>query len=102
MVRLACRQAAQGAAKVAISVEDSGPGVDQEEIARIFDPFVTTKASGIGLGLAICRMIVEQHGGHLLASSERDQGARFEVVLRFCQPEQGQLYCPRGQWPQGQ
>ncbi|TGS09647.1 GHKL domain-containing protein [Mesorhizobium sp. M2E.F.Ca.ET.209.01.1.1] len=72
---------AHGAAKVAISVEDSGPGIDQEEIARIFDPFVTTKASGIGLGLAVCKKIVEQHGGHLLASSERGRGARFEVVL---------------------
>ena len=48
-----------------IIVEDSGPGIDAEERDRIFKPFVTTKSSGMGLGLSLCRTIVEDHCGHL-------------------------------------
>ena len=48
---------------------------------RIFDPFVTTKKNGMGMGLTICRMIVERHGGRLAASSDTGSGARFDVAL---------------------
>lgn len=67
--------------EVAIEVTDNGPGIDPGRLSSIFDAFVTTKADGMGLGLAICRMIVERHGGRLLASSPPERGAQFEVVL---------------------
>ena len=66
---------------IAVAVKDSGPGIDPEKLSRIFAPFVTTKSHGMGLGLAICRMIVEQHGGQLTASSDGKNGARFQFIL---------------------
>src|SRR5215469_4607415 len=66
---------------IIIAVEDSGPGIDPKRIDSVFDAFVTTKSHGIGLGLAICRMIVERHGGQLTASSDGENGARFQFVL---------------------
>ncbi|WP_177243575.1 ATP-binding protein [Bradyrhizobium sp. Gha] len=66
---------------VLISIEDSGPGIDQENLARIFHPFFTTKPQGMGMGLAICRSIVESHHGNLSASPGHPHGAVFRVVL---------------------
>jgi signal transduction histidine kinase len=66
---------------VIVSVEDSGPGIDAKISAAIFDAFFTTKSHGMGLGLAICRMIVEHHGGQLTASSDVRSGAVFQFVL---------------------
>jgi len=66
---------------ICIKVTDTGPGIDPEKLDTIFDAFVTTKSQGMGLGLAICRMIVERHGGRLLASSGEGGGAQFEIIL---------------------
>jgi signal transduction histidine kinase len=66
---------------IAVTVEDSGPGIAPEKIDGIFDAFVTTKAHGMGLGLAICRVIAERHGGQLSASSDGRSGALFQLVL---------------------
>ena len=67
---------------VVLAVEDSGPGIDPTKLDSIFDAFVTTKPNGMGLGLAICRMIVEDHGGQLSASSATHlSGSVFRVVL---------------------
>jgi len=60
-----------------ISIADSGPGIDAEMLDRIFDPMFTTKAAGMGLGLSICRSIVEGHGGKLWASSNPAGGSIF-------------------------
>lgn len=67
--------------EIAVKVMDTGPGIDPTKLDNIFDAFVTTKPKGLGLGLAICRMIVERHGGQLLASSGPEGGALFEIVL---------------------
>jgi signal transduction histidine kinase len=66
---------------VAISVQDSGAGIDPKNIDRIFDAFFTTKDSGMGLGLALCRSIVEAHGGTLTASAGAPHGAVFQIIL---------------------
>ena len=66
---------------VLITVEDSGLGIDRERLDRIFEPFFTTKSHGMGLGLWLCRRIVENHRGRLTASSEPDRGSRFEMAL---------------------
>ena len=66
---------------IMVAVEDSGPGIDPQKLERIFTAFVTTKSQGMGLGLAICRMIIEQHGGTLTASSDGKNGAVFQFVL---------------------
>jgi len=60
---------------VEFSVADSGAGIPQSDLERIFEPFVTTKSHGLGLGLAICRSIVEAHGGRLWATNNADCGA---------------------------
>jgi signal transduction histidine kinase len=67
---------------VAVAVEDSGPGIDEDRLDDIFTAFVTTKRHGMGLGLAICRMIIEYHGGKLTAASDsKNGGASFQFVL---------------------
>jgi signal transduction histidine kinase len=67
--------------RVVISIEDSGAGIEPQRMAGLFDAFVTTKPRGVGLGLGICRLIVDQHHGRLSASSELNKGSRFEIVL---------------------
>ncbi|SIT53353.1 Multi-sensor signal transduction histidine kinase [Mesorhizobium prunaredense] len=69
------------AQNVVVSVRDSGPGLDPETVSRIFQSFFTTKADGMGMGLSICRSIVEAHGGQLSARANEPRGARFEVAL---------------------
>ncbi|MCL4807595.1 MAG: ATPase [Thermoanaerobaculia bacterium] len=64
-----------------ISVRDSGPGIPAAAMPRLFEPFFTTKAQGMGMGLAICRTLVEAHGGSLLAANGDGRGAVFVVRL---------------------
>jgi PAS domain S-box-containing protein len=71
----------RGSSDVVIMVEDSGPGIDPSHMDRIFDAFFTTKAHGMGLGLSICRSIVESHGGRLWASNRIPHGSVFHVQL---------------------
>src|SRR5215469_16721349 len=71
----------QSGKAVVISVEDSGPGIDPKKMTAVFDAFVTTKATGMGLGLALSQMIIERHGGQLSASSALPRGAIFRIVL---------------------
>jgi Signal transduction histidine kinase len=66
-----------------ISVEDSGIGIDPRNINRIFEPFFTTKSHGMGVGLSICRSIIENHGGNLSVSPAQPQGSVFRVILPF-------------------
>ena len=63
-----------------VAVEDSGPGIDPEHVDRIFGAFYTTKSGGLGMGLSICRTIIEAHGGELRATN-RPRGARFEFTV---------------------
>jgi len=70
---------AQG--NVEIRVADRGGGIPLADLERIFEPFVTTKVHGVGLGLAICRSIVEAHGGHLWATNNPDRGATLHCEL---------------------
>jgi C4-dicarboxylate-specific signal transduction histidine kinase len=67
--------------EVWIGVTDAGPGIDAEALPRLFDPFFTTKARGMGLGLTVCRTIIEAHGGQIHAENNADRGATFFVTL---------------------
>jgi signal transduction histidine kinase len=78
---LRVRTELRGRDAVAVAVEDSGPGIAPGQLDDIFGAFVTTKPHGMGLGLAICRTIVEHHGGALTASSDGETGATFQFVL---------------------
>jgi PAS domain S-box-containing protein len=66
---------------VLVAVRDSGPGLKPESLERLFDPFYTTKSGGMGMGLSICRSIVEAHGGRLWAKPSVPQGAAFHFSL---------------------
>jgi signal transduction histidine kinase len=78
---LRVRTELRGPDAIAVTVEDSGPGIDPQKLESIFTAFLTTKSDGMGLGLAICRMIAEHHGGQLTASSDGKSGALFQFVL---------------------
>jgi C4-dicarboxylate-specific signal transduction histidine kinase len=66
---------------ILVMVRDSGPGIDPEHVERVFEAFYTTKSSGVGMGLAICRSIVEAHGGRLWAAANEPRGAVFQFTL---------------------
>jgi signal transduction histidine kinase len=70
-----------GHSTVLLSVEDSGPGILVEDRERIFDPFFTTKSGGMGLGLAICFTVIENHGGKLRLIKSDSDGSIFELAI---------------------
>ena len=70
---------------VLVTVQDTGPGIDPNRMDRIFDAFFSTKSSGMGMGLFICRSIVESHGGRLWATGAVPHGAIFHLVLPFAE-----------------
>jgi PAS domain S-box-containing protein len=69
---------------VLVAVRDSGPGLAPEALDRLFDSFYTTKSTGLGLGLSICRSIIEAHGGRLWASANVPRGTVFQFTLPVC------------------
>jgi signal transduction histidine kinase len=66
-----------------VTVQDSGPGINQEILRRIFQPFFTTKPTGIGMGLAISRALIEANGGQLWLEPNTKLGATFHFTLPF-------------------
>jgi len=66
-----------------ILISDTGPGLDPKVASRLFQPFVTTKQSGMGIGLSVCRSIIEAHGGRITASQNPDGGVTFRFNLPF-------------------
>jgi two-component system, LuxR family, sensor kinase FixL len=66
---------------VHVSLADRGTGLPADEIERVFEPFVTTKSHGLGLGLTVCRTIISAHGGRLWATNNSDRGATFHFEL---------------------
>ena len=71
----------QKSSGVLVSVEDSGSGIDRKDKERIFEPFFTTKSTGTGIGLTICRSIIESHDGTLRVSANKPYGTIFQVAL---------------------
>ncbi len=67
--------------KIVIEISDTGKGLEQKDLEKIFQPFFTTKPKGTGLGLAICKRLIEQHGGTISATSNKDGGLTFTIVL---------------------
>ncbi|GAB2890751.1 AAA family ATPase [Paraburkholderia jirisanensis] len=78
-LRLASAPCVDG--RIRVTVADNGPGIDATVMGKVFEPFVTTKSTGMGMGLSICRSIVEAHGGDLIVSANEPHGACFEFII---------------------
>jgi C4-dicarboxylate-specific signal transduction histidine kinase len=78
---LTIKSTAQDYKTVLITVEDSGSGIQPENMRRIFDSFFTTKRHGMGMGLAICRSIIDSHGGSLSVLQGHPHGTVFQIIL---------------------
>jgi signal transduction histidine kinase len=78
---LVIRSRQELAQEVIVSVTDCGVGISAEYAERLFNPFFTTKSSGMGMGLSICRSIMEAHGGRLWATANVPHGATFQFTL---------------------
>jgi two-component system, LuxR family, sensor kinase FixL len=79
--RLIVRTSSMDGSNVLIEVQDSGTGIPPEKLESIFDPFITSKPEGLGMGLSICRTIVERHGGKIWAANNPDRGATFSITI---------------------
>jgi len=79
--QLLIRTVADPSGAIVVTVRDSGPGLRPENLDRLFTPFYTTKPQGMGMGLAICRSIVEAHRGRLWVTADEDRGAAFHFSL---------------------
>jgi signal transduction histidine kinase len=79
--RLIVRTKSIDGSNVLIEVQDSGTGIPPEKLESIFDPFITSKPEGLGMGLSICRTIIERHGGKIWAANNPDGGATFSITL---------------------
>jgi signal transduction histidine kinase len=75
--------------RIVVSVQDTGPGIVPEQLDHVFDAFMTTKPQGMGLGLAICQIIVERHGGELTVLSDGKEGALFQFSLPIKSSDEG-------------
>jgi len=75
--------------RYSVVVEDTGIGIPTEEMGRIFEPYFTTKVSGLGLGLVLTKKIVDAHGGEILVDSTPGKGTRIEVTLPVPPPAEG-------------
>ena len=85
---LLIRSSAHESDNVLVAVQDSGIGIDRQNLEKIFDTFYTTKSQGMGMGLAISRSIVENHGGRLWAVPNDGPGATFQFTLQACGKEE--------------
>jgi PAS domain S-box-containing protein len=79
--RLVVRTRSIDKSNVLIEVEDSGTGIPEEKLESIFDPYITSKPDGLGMGLSICRSIIERHGGKISAANNPEVGAKFSITL---------------------
>jgi PAS domain S-box-containing protein len=79
--RLVVRTRSIDKSNVLIEVEDSGTGIPEEKLESIFDPYITSKPEGLGMGLSICRSIVERHGGKIWAANNPEGGAKLLITL---------------------
>jgi signal transduction histidine kinase len=79
---LGVRSEAHHEAHVVVSIVDTGAGIRSHDLDRIFNPLFTTKADGMGMGLSICRAIIEAHDGRLTFSPNSPRGAIFQLTLR--------------------
>jgi PAS domain S-box-containing protein len=81
---LQIRSHAHGPDQILVAVEDSGIGIEPENVDQLFSAFFTTKPDGMGIGLSICRSIIEQHCGHIWATPNSGAGSTFQFTLRAC------------------
>ena len=79
--RLIVRTGSPDNSSVLVEVQDSGTGIPADKLETLFDPFVTSKPEGLGMGLSICRSIIERHGGRISAANNPDRGATFAITL---------------------
>jgi C4-dicarboxylate-specific signal transduction histidine kinase len=85
---LTVRSQRAGDCDIVVTVEDSGSGIDQADLERVFEPFFSTKPEGMGMGLSICRSIIQAHGGRIAVAPARDGGSVFQVRLPCDEPSQ--------------
>jgi two-component system sensor kinase FixL len=78
---LVLRTEPESKCQIRVSVQDSGIGLTEEVKGRLFEPFFTTRAKGMGMGLSISRSIIEAHGGRLWAESNGSDGATFQFTV---------------------
>lgn len=81
---LIVRTLRHGSGQVLVAVEDVGVGIAPENVGRLFKAFYTTKPEGLGMGLSICRSIIEAHGGFAWASPNAGPGTTFQFTISAC------------------
>lgn len=79
VIKVGCALGNEG--EIEVSVSDTGQGIPPEQLDRVFEPFFTTKSDGIGIGLSICRSIIEAHGGRIWATTNHPSGSSFRFTL---------------------